>query len=151
MLSKPDIFDIKFWLATDVDSKYMLNGFPYLGKNEECPENVSHSKYVVLRLIEPFENKGRNISTDNFFTTLNLFQMLKTKNTNSTGMMKQNQKEVPEFVRKVKMLLYETLLLEYDSITLTIYQGKTSKNVLLLNSLHPTIDIDNNDSRMLLV
>ncbi|GFS93678.1 uncharacterized protein TNCV_798181 [Trichonephila clavipes] len=56
----------------------------------------------------------------------------------------KSEKEVPEFVKKVKILLYDTLLLEHDDITLTVYLGKTSKNVLLLNSLLPTVDIDNN-------
>ena len=149
MPSKPDKFGIKFWLAADVDSKYMLNGFPYLGKDEKRPENISLSEYVVLRLIEPFENKGRNITTDNFFTTLNLSRMLKTKNTSLTGTMKRNCKKVPEFVKKVKMPLNDTLLLKHQDITLTVYQGKNSKNVLLLSSLHPTVDIDNNHPKKL--
>ncbi|GFX80117.1 DDE_Tnp_1_7 domain-containing protein [Trichonephila clavipes] len=37
MPNKPDKFGIKFWLAADVDSKYVLNGLRYLGKDEECP------------------------------------------------------------------------------------------------------------------
>ncbi|GFW51344.1 hypothetical protein TNCV_3254731 [Trichonephila clavipes] len=57
MPSKPDKFGIKFWLAADVDSKYVLNGFPYLCKDEKRLVNLSVSEYVVLRLIEPFENK----------------------------------------------------------------------------------------------
>ncbi|GFX59400.1 piggyBac transposable element-derived protein 4 [Trichonephila clavipes] len=57
MPNKPDKFGIKFWLAADVDSKYVLNGFPHLGKAEERPENLSLSEYVVLSLIKPFENK----------------------------------------------------------------------------------------------
>ncbi len=32
MENKPDKFDIKFWLAADVQSKYMLNGAVYFGK-----------------------------------------------------------------------------------------------------------------------
>ncbi|KAK7161569.1 hypothetical protein R3I94_004298 [Phoxinus phoxinus] len=31
--TKPDKFGIKFWLAADVDTKYMVNGAPYLGKD----------------------------------------------------------------------------------------------------------------------
>ncbi|GFV30314.1 piggyBac transposable element-derived protein 3 [Trichonephila clavipes] len=85
MTSKPDTFGIKFWIATDVDSKYVLKGFPYLCKDEERPVNLSFSEYVVLRLILLFVNKARNIIAYNFFTTLNLSQMLKTKNTNLTG------------------------------------------------------------------
>ncbi|GFX02597.1 catenin alpha [Trichonephila clavipes] len=63
--------------------------------------------------------------------------------------MKRNRKEVPEFVKKVRMPLYDTLLLEHDDITLTVYQGKTRKNVLLLSSLHPTADIGNNHPKKL--
>ncbi|GFV88442.1 piggyBac transposable element-derived protein 4 [Trichonephila clavipes] len=91
---------INFWLAADVDSKYVLNSFPYLGKDEERHENLSLSEYFVLRLVEPFVTKGRNISTNNIFTTLNLPQILKTKNITLTGTMKRNRKEVPEFVKK---------------------------------------------------
>ncbi|GFT61788.1 DDE_Tnp_1_7 domain-containing protein [Trichonephila clavipes] len=47
------------------------------------------------------------------------------------------------------MPLYDTLLLEHDDITLTVYQAKTSKDVLLLSSLHPTIDIDHITQKML--
>ena len=34
MPNKPDKFGIKFWLAVDVDTKYILNAIPYLGKEE---------------------------------------------------------------------------------------------------------------------
>lgn len=37
MPNKPNKFGIKFWLASDVSSKYVLNGFPYLGKDEQRP------------------------------------------------------------------------------------------------------------------
>ena len=37
MSNKPDKFGIKFWLAVDVESKYILNAIPYLGKNESRP------------------------------------------------------------------------------------------------------------------
>ncbi|GFR26696.1 DDE_Tnp_1_7 domain-containing protein [Trichonephila clavata] len=39
--SKPDKLDIKFWLVTDVDSKYVLNGFPYLGKDKERLNSIT--------------------------------------------------------------------------------------------------------------
>ncbi|GFT73520.1 piggyBac transposable element-derived protein 4 [Trichonephila clavipes] len=81
MASKPEKFGIKFWRAADVGSKYVLNGFPYLCKDEKHPVNLSLSEHVVLLLIKPSENKARNTTTDNFFTTLNLSQMLKTERT----------------------------------------------------------------------
>ncbi|GFT81642.1 uncharacterized protein TNCV_3674611 [Trichonephila clavipes] len=63
--------------------------------------------------------------------------------------MKQNRKEVPEFLKKVKTPFYNALLLEHDDITLTVYQGKTRKNALLLNSLHPIVDIGNSHPKKL--
>ncbi|GFX87906.1 DDE_Tnp_1_7 domain-containing protein [Trichonephila clavipes] len=102
-----------------------------------------------LRLMEPLENKARNITSDNFFTTLILPHMLKTKNASLNGTMKRKRKEVPKFVKKVKLPLCDTLLAEHDDITLTVYQGKTIENVLLLSSLHPTVDIGNNYSKKL--
>lgn len=39
MANKPDKFGIKFWVAADTESKYMLNAFPYLGKDEFRPGN----------------------------------------------------------------------------------------------------------------
>jgi hypothetical protein len=35
MPNKPDKFGIKFWLLVDVESKYIVNGFPYLGKDAD--------------------------------------------------------------------------------------------------------------------
>ena len=34
MASKPDKFGQKYWLAVDRESKYVINGFPYVGKDE---------------------------------------------------------------------------------------------------------------------
>lgn len=34
MSNKSDKFAIKFWLASDVETKYVIYDFPYLGKDE---------------------------------------------------------------------------------------------------------------------
>ncbi|XP_035217953.1 uncharacterized protein LOC118191260 [Stegodyphus dumicola] len=133
MPSKPNKFGIKFWLDADVDSKYVLNVFPYLVKDEDVLKTYTSLNNVVLHLIKPFQNKGRIITTDNFFTTLNLSQMLKMKNTSLTGTMKRNWKEVPEFVKKVKMPLYDTLLLEHDDITSDSLSGKNQQKCLIID------------------
>jgi len=38
--NKPDKCGIKFWLASDVSSKYIVNSFPYLGKDEGRKSSV---------------------------------------------------------------------------------------------------------------
>lgn len=53
MPNKLDKFGIKFWLEVDVRTKYLLNGFPYLGKDEMRPSDQSLGENVVNRLIDP--------------------------------------------------------------------------------------------------
>lgn len=74
MANKPCKFGIKFWLAVDVESKYMLNGAPYLGEEEMLLDEE-----VAVNLLEPFMGKGRNINTDGFFTSLKLATILEPR------------------------------------------------------------------------
>ena len=66
MLNTPDKFDIKFWMATDVKTKYMLNSFPYKGKDDSRTAGVSLGEHVVLLQLEPHRKTGQNVTTDNF-------------------------------------------------------------------------------------
>lgn len=79
MPNKPDKFGIKFWLCSDVNSKYIVNGFPYLGKDEVRESSTPLSEFVVLKHMEPFTMKGRCVTTDNFFTSLPLATKLLAK------------------------------------------------------------------------
>ena len=87
MPNKPDKFGIKFWLAVDVESKYILNAIPYLGKDESHPSTQRLSDNVVMTLMEPFVNKGRNVTTNYFFTSFLLAKELKKKKTSLVGTM----------------------------------------------------------------
>ena len=60
MANKPDKFGQKFWLIVDVNSKYLYNGFPYVGKDETRATSTSLSTDVVLKLIEPLANCGKH-------------------------------------------------------------------------------------------
>ena len=64
--SKPDKFGIKFWLADDVDTKYVCNGFPYTCKEGTRPANDSVAENVVFCLLIHFIGKGLNVTEDNF-------------------------------------------------------------------------------------
>ena len=55
-------------MLVDDDTEYLCNAFPYLGKDELRSVNESFPESVVMRLMSPYLNKGRNVTTDNFFT-----------------------------------------------------------------------------------
>lgn len=62
MASKPDKFEVKFWVEVDVSSKYLIKGLPYLGKDAHRHSNRPVSEYIVLQLKEPYLGKGRNVT-----------------------------------------------------------------------------------------
>ena len=141
MPNKPDKFGIKFWMAADVDTKYMLHSIPYLGKDDSRPAGVKLGEHVVLQLIEPYRKTGRNVTTDNFFTSVNLAKTLRQQGISIVGTVNRIRKEIPQEIKKMKEDLFTTKIFKHDCCTLTVYQAKTAKNVLLLSTMHSTVDI----------
>ena len=72
MGNKPDKFGLKFWMAMNVEAKYLFNGVPYLGKDESILDNVSLQTSVVVKLMSPLFGRGYNVTCDNYFTSLDL-------------------------------------------------------------------------------
>jgi len=56
----------------DADSKYLYNGFPYLGKDDTRDTLVSVPTDIVLKLMRPLFKHGCNVTCDNFFTSLDI-------------------------------------------------------------------------------
>ena len=52
MPNKPDKFGIKFWMAVDVESKYLYNGFSYLGKDWTRSGDASLPTNAVIKLFQ---------------------------------------------------------------------------------------------------
>ena len=66
MASKPDKSGQKYWLAVDKESKYVINGFPFVWKDEMRSSTERVSDRVVMELMRPNLCKGRNVTTDIF-------------------------------------------------------------------------------------
>ncbi|GBO30856.1 hypothetical protein AVEN_69727-1 [Araneus ventricosus] len=62
--------------------------------------------------------------------------------------VKRIMKEVPESFELKKLELYSSKVFKHDNITLTKYQGKKHTNVLLLSTLHPTVEVECNEKKM---
>ncbi|CAF3941954.1 unnamed protein product [Adineta steineri] len=77
--SKPDKYGIKFWLCVDVDSYYVFDAFPYVGRqpNEQRQHFVGAN--VGLELMKLMYGSNRNVTIDNFFTSIPLAKELHTK------------------------------------------------------------------------
>ena len=110
MPNKPDKFGIEFWLVSNISTKYVINGFPYLGKDEKRESSIPLGEHVVLKLIEPFTGCGRSVTTDNFFTSISLAAKLLVKKTTIVGMIRKNKRELPKLAKQAKdgMLRFST-------------------------------------------
>ena len=67
--NKPYKFGIKFWMAVDVQTKYLFNDFPHVGKDESRTGDVTMPNDVVIKLMVLLFKKGNNITSDNYFTS----------------------------------------------------------------------------------
>lgn len=126
--NKPDKFGIKFWLC-DVNNKYIINGFSYLGKDERRKYLISLEEFIVLKLMEPFIRCIKNVITDNFFRSGHKV----AKNTTIVGTIRGNKRELAKLAkeRKDKMTLFSSKLYKSNYICLIAYKSKPTKKKCL--------------------
>lgn len=136
--SKPAKYGIKVWWVCDAKSFYPLKGQIYTGKINN-QRDVNQGERVVKQLVQPFENTGRTITTDNFFTSLALAEDLMRKKLSLIGTLKKNRKFVPAEFRQSKDR--EVLSTEFGfrkNAMICSYVPKQNKSVLLLSTKHRT-------------
>lgn len=95
---------MKYWLATDFER------FPILRERCDRPQNKFLGERVVLRLLEPCLDKGRNVTTNNFLTSLNLDNELKKRKTSIVGTLNRCRKEVLPSVKNARDPLKTTVI-----------------------------------------
>ncbi len=76
--SKPAKYGVKVFWACDANNGYALAGELYSGKGNE--RNVGLAQKIVLSLTEFFQNSGRNIFIDRYFTNFDLCTKLLDRN-----------------------------------------------------------------------
>ena len=138
MPNKPDKFGIKFWLAFDVESKYLYNGFSNLGKDWTRSGDDSLPTDVVMKLMIPLFRQGFNVTCDNFFTSLNLLLKLAKRQCSLLATIPANRKKIPDLLKKKRMLHSTMAAHSTGDTTKTIisYQCKQPKSLNILSTLH---------------
>ena len=111
-------------------------------KNNEVARGSASD--VVCTLVQPIsvQQGGRNVTTDNFFTSVDLSNCLKDRSLTLVGTMKQNKKEIPaEFKAARQRPEYSSLFGFTKELTLVSNVSKKNKSVVLLSSLHHDADV----------
>ena len=94
--------------------------------------------------MDPFCNKGYNITLDNFFTSVDLAKKFIEKSTTIIGTIRKNRRDIPnrEAEFKKKELYSSEVLTNKKGCSLTIYKGKKSKNVYILSTIHQHVKVN---------
>lgn len=147
MPSKPAKYGIKIWWVCDSFSYYPLRGQLYTGKVNNT-RDVNQGERVVKDLVSGYKGSGRNVTTDNFFTTLPLAKELQKWSLSIVGTVKKNKRYVPnEFkpssVREVKSSLFGFA----DNVTLCSYVPAKKKSVVLLSTMHNDNTVSGPDNK----
>jgi hypothetical protein len=152
MPKKPDKYGLKFWLCVDVDSHYVFNAFPYLGRQPNEQRQTQIGAKVVLELLKPLYGFQRNVTIDNFFTSVPLAQTLQTKNLTLIGTLRKNKSEIPiEFQSNKNREVGSSLFGFQDGLTLVSFVPKQNKAVLLLSSKHHDNQVDNKTGKPIII
>jgi hypothetical protein len=92
--SKPAKYGIKVWWICDAENSYPLAGQLYTGKSSAGRERDVGER-VVKDLVAPYKGSGRNITMDNYFTTLPLAKCLLSWDLTIVGTLKKNKPYIP--------------------------------------------------------
>ncbi|CAF3892955.1 unnamed protein product [Rotaria sp. Silwood1] len=140
---KPDKYGLKFWLCVDVESYYVFNAFPYIGRQPDQQRQQHIGANVVLELLKPVYGSNRNVTMDNFFTSVPLAKELQKKNLTLTGTLRKNKPEIPiEFQSNKNREVGSSLFGFQDDLTFVSFVPKPNKAVLLLSSKHHDTRVD---------
>ncbi|XP_046382231.1 uncharacterized protein LOC124153174 [Ischnura elegans] len=145
--SKPGKYGIKIWMAVDCENMYIVNLQIYAGKHGDMRE-IQQGKRVVMDLVSHLSGSGRNITTDNFFTSFDLGQDLLKLSLTLVGTMRKNRRELPPIMLPSKNREINSSNFAFSHNTLlTSYVPSKGKSVVLLSTQHKAFEICSSEKK----
>ena len=137
--TKPGKFGIKIYWLTEAKSSYCLAGFVYIGADsilDITEESSSTTEATVWFLMQHFIGKGRQLTRDNWFTTLPLVDRLKKNLTTYVGTIRSIRRDIPAIARStVGRTKGDTKIYHNkNNILMVSFRDKGNRPVLLVDS-----------------
>ncbi|XP_071750116.1 uncharacterized protein [Lepeophtheirus salmonis] len=121
------MYCIKIFLACDASNAYLLN----VGME------------AVLDLVYLYKGSGRNVTTDDFFTTMELAKVLNSWNMTLVGTVRKKRRFLPSNMQSRKeRAVYSTNFAYHKEATVYSYVPSKNKLVVLLSSVHMTGEVE---------
>lgn len=123
-----------------VDSRtfYLLKFEIYTGTQHDGPYKKINTPFDVFqRLIEPIKGSERNLTTDNWYTSIPLAKWLLENKITLTGTLRKNKREIPpEYLPNRKREIYSSIFGFAKDIFMVSYVSAKSRSVVVISTLH---------------
>lgn len=154
MPKKPAKYGLKVMVLADARTHYFYNGYIYTGKGSDSIGLSEEEKKLlipsqaVLRLTKPIEASRRNVTGDNWFSSIQVVRELKKKDLTYVGTVKKNKAEIPLAFLPNKRRTVESSEFGFtNDMTLVSYVPKKNKSVVLVSSMHHSAQIGEETSK----
>ncbi|XP_064629271.1 piggyBac transposable element-derived protein 4-like [Lineus longissimus] len=135
--NKPNKWGIKIWSLCDSVSGYNLRWNIYTGKDEAAGREMALGSKVVLSLLRGLDDSGHQIFMDNYFSSPDLYSVLKDKGIGACGTVRANRKGLPKNISKAQLPLKQgdrPAFFSCNQLTCTTWQDTARVNCL--SSMH---------------
>lgn len=141
-------FGVKYFCLCESKSGYLFSSIIYTGKGTIISpqfQNLSISSQIVMALMEPLLNMGYCLTIDNYYTSLNLADLLVQNKTDMYGTARSTRKEMPHTMVSKKLGVDETI--SFRRGKLLAMKWKDKKDICLLSTVHNSEIIVTNKPR----
>ncbi|XP_049847194.1 uncharacterized protein LOC126299375 [Schistocerca gregaria] len=142
---KPGKYGILIRMLSDSETRYVISMDIYTGKSG----NTQHSNgpmEIVKRLIKPIEKSGRNVTTDRYYTSVELAETLWNDfHLTLVGTLQSNRRHIPEELKTTtghslhsSIFAYTDPQTQRPPVTLasTLVREKPKRLLLMLSTYH---------------
>ncbi|GFW98377.1 piggyBac transposable element-derived protein 4 [Trichonephila clavipes] len=130
-------FGIKLFQLCESESGYIWNSLIYTGKGTAFNENYNDyglSTKSVLTLIHELKGKGYCLSTDNFYTSPELAELLIDSKTDICGTLRPNRKGLPVSFKSSTLKKGE--IIAFQKGKMCVLKWKDKKPLHMLSTFH---------------
>ena len=125
-------------VLADSQSFYSVSSKIYAAAKTHTP-GLPVPMQAVLDLITPISETNRNITTDNYYTTISLANELKSSQLPLVGTTKKNKHCIPSsFLTKADAGICQYAFDHANNFTLLSIAPKKNKRVVFLSTMHAT-------------
>ncbi|KAJ4427618.1 hypothetical protein ANN_25266 [Periplaneta americana] len=133
-------------MVCDTKTKYMVDASPYLGKCTQTGRMLL-GEFYVKELTKTLKSSNRNITVDNWLTSVKLADDLLKDKLTLVGTIRTNKPDIPPELHITKNRNLRSSMFFFDKEkTLVSFKAKSNKMVILLSTAHdqPTLNENTN-------